>query len=151
MLKRDAVLGGIAGEGQRPRRRRNDPAEAGPLAPPMVGWRFLLTVILVATCLGGLGLWRVNTVFRARDNEIEAHRLQELARARRDRTKSLEARVSQLQRGEILKTAAVEALGMTAPDPARMESVEITAASVDAWRRAAAEYQAQLLAKEEPR
>lgn len=103
----------------------------------MVGMRFILCVALFGALFAGLGYWKVNTVFAVRDNEIETHRLQEITRERRDRLTVMTARISQLQRGEVLRAAAVNSLGMTEPDPRDIEVLTVPSEITSRWRAAA--------------
>lgn len=129
----DFLFGGTATRG-RGRKRRNPP---GGETAPKIGVRFILLAALVGACFSGLGYWKVNTVFAVRDHEIETHRLQEITRERRDRHTVMTARISQLQRGEILRAAAADSLGMTEPDPRAIEVLVVPSEITSRWMAAA--------------
>jgi hypothetical protein len=130
-VKNEFLVGGKSME-KRGRQRR---AQDEPVPP--VGFRFLMVLVVIGGCFVAAGAMRVNGVFAARDYEMETSRLQDAMRKRSDRAKTLMARVSHLQRGEILKTAAEEALGMAEPLPAEMETVLISEEAYHRWESAA--------------
>lgn len=116
--------------------RRHRPS--APLAAPVkVGYRFLIILMILAGSFTALGAWKVHTVFAIRDREQEAGRLQELSRERRDRSKTIAARVSQLQRAEMLRATAETRLGMADPEPGRIETLSIPQSVQDRWTAAA--------------
>lgn len=131
----EKLFGGSSRSSSARVRRNREQEEA--TTPPQVGLRFLAVLILLGAGFTGLGVWKVNTVFRVRDYEMETRRLQELAQLRRDRYTALVSRVSQLNRGEVLKATAVEGLGMAAPLPEEMESMVIPLGTRERWQRAA--------------
>lgn len=133
MKTRDFLFGGTA-----PKTRRGRTRTQGEEMPPLVGYRFIAIVVLIGACFAGLGIWRVNTVFTVRDYGIETHRLQELARERRDRETLLVARTSQLQRGEVLRSVAESSLGMSEPSAASIETISIPAEVTERWLAASA-------------
>lgn len=124
----------VGGPGARQRRRRERPE---PVNPPLVGWRFLGVLILLGSLFGGLGVWKVKMVFSIRDREIETRRLQVITAQRRDRTKVLETRISQLQRGETLRSAALDGLGMSVPEPGTIETITVPEEVKIRWEEAA--------------
>ncbi|MCC5875242.1 MAG: hypothetical protein JJU11_03385 [Candidatus Sumerlaeia bacterium] len=144
MKTRDFLFGGTA-----PKARRGKARNQGTEMPPLVGYRFIAIVVLIGACFAGLGFWRVNTVFTVRDYGIETHRLQELARERRDRETLLVARTSQLQRGEVLRSVAESSLGMSEPSPASIETLKIPAEVTERWLAASAGEKISLLEKED--
>lgn len=135
MKGRDFLFGGNA-KGRSSSRRVRKVGSSQDL-PPMVGIRFIAIVTVVGMCFALAGFWRINSVFTARDYEIETHRLQELARERRDRETLLLARTSQLQRGEVLRSVAESSLGMAEPAPAEMETLRIPSEVTARWLAAA--------------
>ena len=132
-MRGDFVIGS-APAGKKSRRLERQ-EESTP--PPQVGLRFLGVLCLVGGLFLGLGIWKVHSVFAVRDYEMETRRLQELAQQRRDRYKALASRLSQLQRGEILKTTAEGSLGMAVPEPQEMETMIISRESQERWLAAA--------------
>lgn len=124
------IIGGISRQTRRSRKMESVP-------PPQVGIRFLIPIVLICAVFAGLGYWRIHTVFTIRDYEMETNRKQQAMRIERDRAKVMEARVSELGRVETLRTYAEERFGMTTPDPAEIESVEISPAAIARWEEAA--------------
>ena len=135
-MKGSDFLYGGAAKSSKPRRAKSDDA-VRTVQPPLVGYRFVLIVALVAVGFSVLGNLRVHLVFNARDHEIETHRLQEITRQRRDRHAVLIARTSQLQRGEVLRGAALSSLGMSEPNPLNMETLVVPADVTERWLVAA--------------
>lgn len=131
-MTQDKLVGGTA----KARRFRLRPQPVKN-APPLVGPRFVAIVGICALCLLGLGIYKVDAVFDARDYEMETRRLQELVQKRQDRTKVLESRLSELQRGEVLKVVATESLGMADPSPGEIETLAIPAEVSARWKEAA--------------
>lgn len=115
--------------------RRGSPSR--PLAAPVkVGYRFLTIVMVLAGSFAAVGAWKVHTVFAIRDREQETRRLQDLSRERRDRSKTIAARVSQLQRAEMLRATAETRLGMSDPEPGRIETLSIPHPVQNRWAAA---------------
>ena len=137
----------VGGTKKGKRRRRESRAEQ-PM-PILIGPRFLAMVFLCAAFFAGLGLWRVNTVFTIRDHEMETGRLQDLAQKRHDRHQALAARISQLQRAEVLEATALEGLGMAVPEPRQMEKLTIPRDVKERWETAAAEVRRETQRKED--
>lgn len=144
MRTRELLVGGA----EKLRRRRRD-SRADEVPPPLVGVRFIGVVATVAAVFFALALWRVETVFTIRDNEIETRRLQELTQKRHDRTKALESRISQLQRMEVLRAAAENSLGMVEPESAQIETLVISRETQARWNAAAASIQTSNERKED--
>ncbi|MBI1290465.1 hypothetical protein GC173_04390 [bacterium] len=112
-------------------------AEEQELPPPLIGWRFLLCMVLLVATFTGIGTWKVATVFELRDYEMEASRIQVITQMRRDRYKALEARLSELQGGDSLRAAALQGLGMEAPTPSLVETIVVSQAVAERWSNAA--------------
>ncbi len=128
----ESLVGGVS----RTAGGRRRPSEAL-AAPVKVGYRFLITLVVLAGMFTALGAWKINTVFAIRDREQETRRLQELSQERRDRSKTIAARVSQLQRAEMLRATAETRLGMADPEPGRIETLSIPQSVQDRWTAAA--------------
>jgi len=71
-----------------------------------------------------------------------------LTQERRDRHRALVARVSQLHRAEFLRTAAVDGLGLSDPEPRQMETLVVPPEVVARWREAAAANRLENIEKE---
>lgn len=84
-------------------------------APATLSMRGLLLIFGVAAAASALGAVQVQERFRQRDFEIEARRMQDLAAARHDELKRLEASVGILKSDANLREAAISAFGMTEP------------------------------------
>lgn len=136
MKQGDSLVGGFFGDISARRGGRARSAADTPTAP-QVGYRFLLLLVLFGGMFTAAAAWRVHTVFEQRDLEMEAGRLQDLMQQKRDRTKTLLARVAHLQQGEILKTTAETSLGMAEPLPGAMETVVVSKEMQTRWLRAA--------------
>ena len=130
----EKLVGGNAAKKRQRRWRGSQTNEP----PPQVGLRFLFLLVVIGAMFAAAGAWRVHTVFELRDHEMEAQRLQEVMRKRNDRAKTLVARVSHLQRAEIMKTAAEDRLGMAEPVPDQMQTVVISKDVLLRWQQAAA-------------
>lgn len=136
MKKSDSLVGGFFGDVTARRSARGRSAADEPQAP-QVGYRFLGTLVLIGALFTSAAAWRVHTVFETRDLEMEAGRLQDLMQKKRDRTKTLMARVAHLQQGDILKATAEASLGMAEPLPGAMETVVVTQEMQNRWHEAA--------------
>ena len=136
MKKSDSLVGGFFGDMTARRGARARSGADAPV-PPQVGYKFLGMMVLIGALFTSAAAWRVHTVFEMRDLEMEAGRLQDLMQKKRDRTKTLMARVAHLQQGDILKTTAEQSLGMAEPLPGAMETVLVTQEMQNRWHRAA--------------
>ncbi len=133
-MPREMLVGGSSAS---KRRRRASRGEAQ--GPMLVGPRFVAAVGLLAVAFAGIGYWRVDTVFSIRDHEIETNRLQEIALERHNRQKVYRSRISNLQRGEILRRVAEGNLGMRVPEPTEMDRVLVPRETAERWKAAAEE------------
>lgn len=106
-----------------------------PSAPLRVGG--LLAILGAGAVCTALGVLVVGTRFEARDLEIEARRMQEMTRERRDGIRQLETTISQMKRGEALREAALGPLGMVEPAASMMEVLEVNPERVEAFGMAA--------------
>lgn len=109
------------------------------MSPPRVGARFIGVLVILGGMFVAAGYVKIEGVFAARDLEMEAGRLQDLAQKRRERLKALEGRFSELRRGDTLSAAGMNALGMLQPDTASMETVAVAAEARQRWADAAAQ------------
>lgn len=145
-MKKESLVGGTPSSFRLAKAKRARLEEEN--APPQIGIRFIAILALCGALFTGLGYYKVDSVFSARDFQIEAGRLQELAQQRRDRSKALVSRVSQLQRSEHMRASAVANLGMLDPQPVDMESLVVPTEVSLRWQRAAAEASIEFIAKE---
>ncbi len=116
------------------RRRKKQRGENTP--PPQIGVRFVATMCVIGGFFIALGFYKVTTVFELRDYEIETRRLQELTQQKRDRSRMLEAHLSNLRRAEVMKTVAEDGLEMVVPQPQDIEKVTIPADVQLRWANA---------------
>lgn len=145
MKPSEQLIGGTSAS--RRVRRISRPAES---APPQVGYRFLAIVVLVAGAFVFLGAWKVDRSFRIADLEMESRRLQDVTQQRHDRYKVLLSREAALQRGDVLKAAAQDSLGLAEPAPESMQTLLVPAESVTRWQQGAGRIDTEANGKEDP-
>ncbi|CAN5408723.1 hypothetical protein BH09SUM1_BH09SUM1_12070 [soil metagenome] len=148
-MKNEFLVGGASPSGTRSSRILKMRRPSDSFSAPPVGVGFLAVLMLIGGAFVGLGVWRVHTVFDVRDYEIETGRLQSIAQERNDRYQSLTARAAHLRAAESLKLAAVDSLGMTAPDPSRIETLTVSAETTSRWKKSAANLRVESLEKED--
>lgn len=109
----------------RPRRapRQSAPRES----PPTLSVGAVTVIFGAAGIAAALGLSVVHLQFNARDHQIEARRLQELAGQRRDDVRKLETHIGFLTRDESLREAALGPLGMVEPSLESVQDLEVDA------------------------
>ena len=110
----------------------------------------LLVILATGAVATTMGVMLVGAQFQARDYEMEARRLQELSRERRDEVKKLQTRLGGMKRSETLREAAMGPLGMIEPHPADISQLDVDPALITEFERAE-EFARQNIAAERER
>jgi hypothetical protein len=135
-MKNESLVGGLA-KGRRwffrPYRQKTSTNQS----VPQIGYRFLLVLIIPGVLFAFMGVLKIKLEFEVRDYQIESRRLQRLASQREDRAHAFETHLSQLQQGDILKTAATSYFGMNEPEPGKTKTLGVSETVRSRWQNAA--------------
>lgn len=115
--------------------------------PSTLGLAGVAVIFGTAAAATVLGALQVQARFAERDYEMEARRLQELARERRDDTKELQSRLGGLKRGEMLREAALGPLGMIEPPAESIGDLRVDPALITAFEDAQFKAQKEIAAE----
>ena len=124
-MKNESLVGGLA-KGRRWFFRSYRQKAPSNQTVPQVGSRFLMVLLIPGVLFAFVGVLKVKLEFEVRDYQIESRRLQRLASQREDRAHAFETHLSQLQQGDILKTAATSYFGMNEPEPGKTKTLGVS-------------------------
>lgn len=132
-----------------PRRPSRRERRADGQRPAQLRLGGLMMILLTGGAAAVLGVLQVHAQFAARDYEMEARRVQELARERRDDTKKLQTRLGGLKRDETLREAALGPLGMIEPSPDVIGELVLSPSLISEFERAERQARRKLAAERE--